>query len=568
MSQTKKISIDLYGLGEALTKGPWAVPPYQRSYAWDKEYVEKLFSDIDEAMARHEDEYFLGSIVVKGSEEDAPEIVDGQQRLATATILIAAVRDYFSGVKDAKRIDSLEKDYLFATNFRTQERSPKLRLNGSDHEFFDKTILQRPGEPGRKTQPGKNKTAQQNIKIAQELAAEHVRKLAGSSTTANRLFDLVDYVHERVRVIWVGVPDDANAYMIFETLNDRALELATSDLLKNYLFKHAGKNLEQVQTHWISMTAILEAVADEVVVDFIRHYWSSTYGLTRDKQLYESFKKQVTDKQSALDFAGKIEEEAGRYAAMLSSSHSFWNRQTAKARDYMDILNRRLGMIRLRPLALAILSTVKSKKEVEKSLRLLVNWSVRLLITGTGGAGTTEQSYAETAQKVRQGAIKNSADLYSAVRNIIPTDDQFESAFKIATVSKSKIARYYLQTLERQQKNNVQPEWVPNENEDEVTLEHVMPQTPEGDWANLDPDMLRTYTKRIGNLALMQAGANSSAGNENFADKKKLYSKSDFKLTSAIASESTWGTVEIQTRQDKLAALAVKGMASTALRDG
>jgi uncharacterized protein with ParB-like and HNH nuclease domain len=207
--------------------------------------------------------------------------------------------------------------------------------------------------------------------------------------------------------------------MIFETLNDRALELATSDLLKNYLFKHAGKNLEQVQTHWISMTAILEAVADEVVVDFIRHYWSSTYGLTRDKQLYESFKKQVTDKQSALDFAGKIEEEAGRYAAMLSSSHSFWNRQTAKARDYMDILNRRLGMIRLRPLALAILSTVKSKKEVEKSLRLLVNWSVRLLITGTGGAGTTEQSYAETAQKVRQGAIKNSADLYSAVRNII-----------------------------------------------------------------------------------------------------------------------------------------------------
>jgi Protein of unknown function DUF262/Protein of unknown function (DUF1524) len=557
MPPPKTISIVLSGLGEAISKGPWAVPAYQRSYAWEKEHVARLFSDLDEAIANEEDEYFLGSIVVKNADGGPPEIVDGQQRLATATILLAAIRDYFDRNKDTTRVESLEKDYLFATDFRTQERTPKLRLNGSDNEFFGKVILERPAEPGRKVSPGKNKVAQQNIKVAQQLAAEHVKRLAGPSATGTRLFDLVDYIRDCARVIWVAVPDDANAYMIFETLNDRGLELAISDLLKNYLFKHAGSSLDQVKQHWISMTAILEAVADEVVVDFIRHYWSSAYGLTRDKQLYDEFKKQVTNKKSAIEFASTIEFEAGRYAAMLSYSNSFWNSQSAKARDYMDILNRRLGMIRLRPLALAILSTLKSKKEVERSLRLLVNWSVRFLVTG-GGAGTIEQTYAETARKIREKAIKNSTELYSAMKSIVPTDDQFEAAFKIATVSKSKIARYYLQTLERQKQGNVQPEWVPNENEDDVNLEHVMPQSPEGDWATLDPDILRTYTKRIGNLALMQSSANSTSGNEAFAEKKKRYAKSTLKLTSMVASDSTWNTGEIQARQEKLAAFAVK----------
>src|SRR5262245_28246836 len=125
MASTKKISIDLSGLGRALSNGPWAVPAYQRSYAWEKEHVSQLFADIQDAIGNEEDEYFLGSVVVKDADSGPAEIVDGQQRLATATILIAAIRDHFFHKKDIARVESLEKEYLFDTNFRTQERSPK-----------------------------------------------------------------------------------------------------------------------------------------------------------------------------------------------------------------------------------------------------------------------------------------------------------------------------------------------------------------------------------------------------------------------------------------------------------
>jgi len=510
-------------------------------------------------MARGEDEYFLGSIVIKQSSDgSAPEIVDGQQRLATSTILLAAIRDFFANKNDVSRVEGLEKDYLFSTDFRTQDKSPRLTLNGSDQSYFMDTVLERPGGAKRNRAPGKNKGSEENLKLARELAAKHVATLAGSSASPTRLFDLTEYLKIKAKIIWVEVPDDANAYMIFEALNDRGRELAISDLLKNHLFKESKGNLEHVKRHWIGMTAVLEAVADEIIVDFIRHYWSSAYGLTRDRQLYEEFKKQVTDKKTALEFAATIEKEAARYAAIISQNHSYWATQTQSSRDYIDILNRRLGMVRMRPLLLALMSTIKSKKEVEKSLRYLVNAGARLTITGGGGTGTTEQAYASTAKSIRDGAIKTVAQLHATMKSIVPTDDQFRDAFKIASVSKGRIARYYLQSLEKQKAGETQPEWIPNENEDQLNLEHVMPQVPSADWIRLDPDIIRTYTKRMGNLALLPAGVNSGVGNESFASKKAKLAASTLKLTSMIGTQTKWTPAEIQKRQDKLADLAVK----------
>jgi uncharacterized protein with ParB-like and HNH nuclease domain len=95
MSGLKNISIELAGIGKALINKRLAVPIYQRSYAWEDKHVLDLFSDISEAISKNETEYFVGSIVTTKNETQRPEVVDGQQRLATTTILIAAIRDYF-----------------------------------------------------------------------------------------------------------------------------------------------------------------------------------------------------------------------------------------------------------------------------------------------------------------------------------------------------------------------------------------------------------------------------------------------------------------------------------------
>jgi uncharacterized protein with ParB-like and HNH nuclease domain len=118
------IHINLDGIGHLLQDSKLQVPTYQRSYAWTDKNVTQLFKDLGTAIAEGEREYFLGSIVLIGETAVRPSVVDGQQRLATITILLAAIRDYFQAKGDAGRANKIESDYLLETDLRTQEQTP------------------------------------------------------------------------------------------------------------------------------------------------------------------------------------------------------------------------------------------------------------------------------------------------------------------------------------------------------------------------------------------------------------------------------------------------------------
>jgi uncharacterized protein with ParB-like and HNH nuclease domain len=141
----------------------------------------------------------------------------------------------------------------------------------------------------------------------------------------DRLLDWVEYLEQKARVIWVQVPDDANAFRIFETLNDRGLDLSIADLLKNYLFGMAGDRIDEAQQHWASMVGTLETVGSEnIITTYVRHLWSSKYGLTRERELYTSIKKIVTSRKAAVDFSEELANDAVLYAALLYSEHELW----------------------------------------------------------------------------------------------------------------------------------------------------------------------------------------------------------------------------------------------------
>jgi hypothetical protein len=91
-----------------------------------------------------------------------------------------------------------------------------------------------------------------------------------------------------------------------------------------------------------------------------------------------------------------------------------------------------------------------------------------------------------------------------------------------------------------------------------INLEHVLPQRPEANWPNFNDDEVKTYSKRIGNLALLRARANSDLRSAGFDEKKKVYRDAPYKLTSAIAKEPGWGPEQISNRQKQLAELAVR----------
>ena len=126
------------GLGDILRTHKLAVPANQREYSWTLKEVTTLLQDFAEAIREGGEDYFLGTIVVV-SKDDHFEIVDGQQRLATTAILLAAIRDYLRP-SEVTIADTIERDYLSASSENMRELEPKIRLNLADNTFFANLI--------------------------------------------------------------------------------------------------------------------------------------------------------------------------------------------------------------------------------------------------------------------------------------------------------------------------------------------------------------------------------------------------------------------------------------------
>ena len=287
-------------IGLALKNNDLEVPINQRWYRWEEQHVNDLFEDFATAIDLDETEYFLGSIVVIKNDEGRPQVVDGQQRLATTMILLAAIRDYFHKKKEVVRAHDIERDFLLKPDRRTQEKSPKLILSGTDRDYFEKRILWNPDEPDRiKYEKLKlteiKKPSHKNLNLAFTLAAKLVNRIvAKGPDDINRLLDWVDFIEQKARVIWVLVPTDSNAFRMFETLNDRGIELSKADLVKNYIFGRAHNRIKEVEERWSNMIGSLETVADEeIILTYIRQMLSSKYGSIRRKMFTRRLNKQL-----------------------------------------------------------------------------------------------------------------------------------------------------------------------------------------------------------------------------------------------------------------------------------
>lgn len=555
MASISQLKIELDGIGHILSDKRLGVPKYQRSYAWEEQNIEELLRDLSDAIRVKAGEYFLGSIVIQGADANL-EIVDGQQRLATTSIFLGAIRDYLLSNNDTARAEQLEQKFLLSRNLRTQAIEPRLSLNADDNDFYRKAVLSRPMDEDRKIKPSKE--SHERILIARKYSAEFIKSLTSTTQNASELLiDWAEYIELHAKVIFVRVADDSNAFVIFETLNDRGVELSIADLLKNYLFGRSGERVDEAQSNWNKMLGSLETVGgDDVLLSYIRQTWSAENGITREKELFGAIKAKMVSEQIAIDFGKGLANNAKLYAAMLNPKHEIWNQYGDTTRGNIETLAN-LRLEQFRPLLLAILRSFKVS-EVEKAFRYLVSCSIRFLIHGGLGGGTLEKNYCDSAQKVLRGEIKTAAALAGELNKVVPTDSEFLTSFTSARVSKAYLARYYLQALERQATGQTQPELVPNTNANEVNLEHVLPQNPSTAWGQIEAEVADAFYNRLGNLALMKQKINSEIGNQGFNTKKLSMAESQFILTKRIASYENWTPSDIEARQSELAALAIK----------
>lgn len=551
------------GIGDLLKKGRLEVPPNQRSYSWEERHVLTLFQDLNEAISAGSDDYFLGTVVLVQPEKGMPSISDGQQRIATTTILLCRIRDKLIELNRSGSAASLDTDFLRNIDRDTEAIVPRLKLNLEDNDFFVRRIILSPRDSdysaGQEIAP--LRSSNERLLGASSAATQFINGMISTvpaAAHAEYLLRWVKFLEKSAGVAVVTVQDESAAFRMFETLNDRGLRASQADILKNYFFSRAGDRLKEAWSMWNAITGAIETLDEddnERLVTYIRHLWITTHGATKARELAAEIKAEVTSEVKTMAFVADAAAGVSDYIALWSSKHPKWANYKPSVRQSVETMAEHLQVEQIRPLMFAVARHF-DPEELEKAFRLFVSWSVRFLVYG-GRGGMLDLQYSLRAQDVGTKRITKARELREAMANYVPTDTAFEEAFATARVSRPHLARYYLRALEKSLKSDDQPEYVANEEVTEINLEHVLPLSAGPEWG-VDSDGARAAQRMLGNMALLRANQNRDLGTKAFIEKKSIYKESGYLSTQEIAHFENWGLKQIRERQANLAKVAVK----------
>lgn len=554
MSDQSAMDFEQLGLGEALIRYRLIVPPNQRDYAWETEHVKTLFEDIALAIAKDETNYFLGTIVTVPISDGVLEVIDGQQRLATTSLALAALQ-HLSRKTDDTRLSRALDEFLTNSDPQTLELAPKVRLNTADNSVFHSLITNAEVGGGYISA----RISHQYLNDAFSESTVHWKSIANPLNNNDKSVVFkkwMNFIRFKAKIILLKVPSTVNAYKMFETLNDRGVKTTQADLIKNYILGESGENLDQSKEIWGYVKGALETVSeDDITVNFLRQAIICQHGWVKESDVYEKVQKTVKGPESSRRFLTEIEIQSRDFAAILNPSSDKWSTYTPQTRKSLEVL----CLLNIKPFRSALLAIAQkfSPQEATKAFKGLVALGVRMLIASSTRSGTVEQTIGRAANQIYTGEITTSGALFAKIETLVPNDQLFKEKFEVATVSNAKFARYYLRTLENAYAEDPEPWQVPNEDSQAITLEHVLPLKPMANWPEFTEDEVKIYSKRIGNLVLLKASTNSSIGSASFAEKAPHLKNGFYGTTTMVGEALKWTPDEILSRQRVLAEMAV-----------
>lgn len=286
--EAQPIRSELIGIGALLAKYLMEVPEYQRPYSWNREHAKRMFDDFALCISkRDEEDYFLGTVVLTRNPGGYYSIVDGQQRLVTTTVLFSAIRNYFLSKEtedsgNQERASIISKKYLSDQDFTTLEHKCRLLLAPEDRDIFLQLVIEDNKKP--KSLPDHLTETQKRIQGVTLEAENFIEEfVAEQGDPIEALNSLRVFIESHAKIVCLDVSSDTNAYIIFEVLNDRGLDLSITDLLKNHVFSTCNDSqLKQCQDYWAKMrNSIMSEYDENEIKDFIRQSWIADHGLER-----------------------------------------------------------------------------------------------------------------------------------------------------------------------------------------------------------------------------------------------------------------------------------------------
>lgn len=538
-------------LGSFIQENTYYIPDYQREYSWEESQVIDFWSDLKALRDSSETEHFFGQIVVHDEIDSATSsmkyIIDGQQRTTTSIIFLSVLKEIAEEITASGVLEALEiaEDIKIKFIGRWTPSSDRLLFKPtiSDADFFRNYIQVR----NRNTEYQKPKgKAQKRMKEAFDVLDEKLREEIKGVTPQEQYVIINEFYNSFIigfKVMYVETSSLEEAFIIFESLNARGKGLETSDLLKNHLFKSSKSHIDSVKSKW---EKIIDNIGSSEATKFIRYYWNSIEQFSRTQNLYRKMKGKINTEGQVIKVISDLDNLSDLYTTLNSNSGtSIFNQK--KLNDSIKNL-RSFSATSFYPIVFAMYMKNWEEDDIAKVVKVIEKLIFRNIIVAKNAANKYEIIFAERAIAISNGAQVD--DVIKELNSYKNSDIAFKNHFERLETTNKPIIRYILKEI-----NNLESskETVISDSVD-VHIEHILPQTP-GEWFIYNHS---EYVNRLGNLTLLGSEFNRKISNSLFDKKKKMYEKSEIKLTRELVKYENWGVEEIEKRQQELTNAALK----------
>ncbi|EPQ75821.1 DUF262 domain-containing protein [Mycobacterium marinum] len=546
----KKLDAGEYELGKIFCSDfEFSIPDYQRPYSWGTEQTLQLLDDLDSAIDRNPDEpYFLGSIVLVREGTRSAEVIDGQQRLTTLTILFATMRD----LTTSHQLHGELSDFVREPGkiMAGTQSKPRLMLRPRDSNFFY-DFVQREGQIKALTDKPESELANDAQRAIRDNARVLHERL--SDWPEQKIQRLAAMVGTRVYLVVVSTPDLESAHRIFSVMNARGLDLSPADIFKARVIGAIDDTTrETYATKWEDCE---QELGREGFSDLFLHLRTVIAKERARRELLLEFPEQVLntylDDRSTEFIDDVLIPYADAYEKLLNLSYPD-DPKWQPVKGWIRRL-RRLDTTDWRPPALWALKNYKSDPEyLDSFLRKLERLAASMLVQRRYGSLRATR-YAnllkdlENDQGLNANAFVLSDDEKAKTRANLSGE-----LYLLAVEARS----YVLQRLDELLAHQ------PGVDYDHriITVEHVLPQNPSNGskWTqDFSAEEMNFWTHRLANLVLLNKRKNSSASRFDFSKKKERYftgpsGVATFALTTQILSYDAWTAAVLAERQSEL----------------
>ena len=523
------------------------IPVYQRPYAWATDQVDDLLDDLQDAVKRDsESPYFLGSIVLI-KEDDIPDsdVVDGQQRLTTLTILFCVLRE-LAPKNERDALDTFIREK--GQRYRGTHDRFRLRLGKRDATFFQNNVQEKGALSSLLAEDAPQLTDSRELIRSN---AKHLRDALEKLTLADRQA-LAEFIVQQCYLVVVTAADRESAYRIFAVMNDRGMDLSPTDILKaDVIGETAPSEQDRYGERW---EQIEDGLGREGFRDLFAHirmiYAKTKLRVTLQADFQDKVLKDMDDDKPFIDHV--LEPYATVYEIVTRAA--FESRQDA---ENVNVCLRHLGLLDNFDWVPPAMSFFR-RNERDHGAILRFSRALERLAYGLF---------------IRRANINERLGRYAEILRLIESDSgpfdkdgplELDSEERMTIVEKldapiyspySRVMRPLLLRL-----NSALSEAGVTYNYPTISIEHVLPQSPapESEWIHCfgDSDEREYWTHRLANLVLLSFRKNARASNFEFSRKKTEYfgrnEVTSFPLTTQVLSHESWTPAVLEERQRSL----------------